>query len=227
MFKQSSFVGPNSMLASELKASTVNLFNIVPERSQDRNRAKIYERYRRKIKSRIMKRSEELIDALTDLVKDYPTEEDIKKAGDLLKQVLEAKDEKDLAESIANLEHSLTKSEKNAVLRDELSQLRDTVKKGLKGLMEFNWSEVEEPEAEKFYFLSQILSMINSIAHALLVEIRMNTEADIKNGVAALFYLTLRTIAYLMEKIQKESLETTISAVQAFVYSHATYLLAN
>jgi hypothetical protein len=227
MFKQPSFIGPNSTLAKELKMSTVNMFNKVPEESHDRNRAKLFQRYSSRIKERVFARSEELIDALTDLVKDFPTETEIKKAGDLLKEVLEAKDEKDLSEIIASIEESLSQSEKNTVLKEELTSLNNIIKKLMKEAMEFNWSDVEESEAEKLYSLSQILSMINSIIDSLLMELRINPDSDINNGVSALFYLTLRTNAYLMNKIQKESLDNTISAVQAFIYSHATYLVAN
>ena len=227
MFKQPNFIGSDSTLAKELKMSTVNMFNRVPDESRNRNRAKIFERYSKKIKERVLSRSDELIDALTDLVKDFPTEAEIKKAGDLLKEVLEAKDEKELSETIASLENSLSQSEKNAVLKEELIQLNNTITKLLKEAMKFNWSDIEESEAEKIYSLSQILSMINTIIDSLLMELRINPESDINNGVSALFYLTLRANAYLINKIQRESLDNTISAVQAFIYSHATYLVAN
>ncbi|MHB1470913.1 MAG: hypothetical protein ACYCR2_07880 [Thermoplasmataceae archaeon] len=217
-------IGPNSKLAEELRYSSINLFNTIPERSSDRNRAKLYDRYRIKVSKQILSRADEIMDALTELVKDFPDESEIKKSGDLLKEVLKTTEGEDLMERIASLEGTLTQQEKNAVFRDELNKLKKTLESVMKELVKINWAEVTEADSEKLYALSETISTSNSIIDSLITQLSINSGADIKQGMSILLYLVLRANAYLLGKISSESLTSTISAIQSYAYTNATYL---
>ena len=227
MFEQVWALGRDSKLAKDLRFSSVNLFNSVPENSSNRERAKRFERYRRKIRDQVLSRADDIMETLTDMVKDFPSEKEIKKAGNLLKEVLKTEDGEDLVEKITNIENSLSQQEKNTVFRDELRQLKDTVEKIINELVQINWSEVSEEDSERLYAFSQVISTSNAIIDSLTTQLSINSSTDIKQGMGALLYLVLRANAYLLGKISHESLSTTISAIQAYAYSNATYLLAN
>lgn len=207
--------------------STVEMFNKVPQTKSQGKQSMIFQKYQRIIKERILERADELMDALTDLVKDLPKESEIKKTGDLLKEVLEAKDDKDLAEKMSNVEKMLTIEEKNLVLKDQLNELKDTITKVMNQLVEINWSTVPEESSNKMYTLSQALSAMKSIIDALETQLSIDLNVDLTLGTASLIYLALRTNAYLMNKIDHLSLTRTISALQVFAYLNATYLVSN
>lgn len=238
MFEQIKSLGPNSNLAKELRQTSVNMFNKIPGSSGNRNRAKIYEHYQKAIKEQILSRADEFMDALTDLVKDYPSEKEIKRAGDLLQEVLKTKFEEDeekederekvsLGEKIARLEATIPQSEKNMVYREELRRLKETVEKVINELVQLNWAEVSEEDSERLYAFSEVISTSNSIIDSILSELSINTNADVKQGMTVLLYLVLRANAYLLGKITHDSLSWTISAVQAYAYANVTYLIAN
>lgn len=227
MFDQIDLLGPESKIAKELRLSSVNLFNRIPGNSSDRNRAKIYERYRKKIKDKVLSRADDLMDALTDLVKDFPTEKEIKKAGDLLKEVLKNKEGEDLADQLTSIESSLTQQEKNAVFRDELKQLKNTLDDVINELVKLNWAEVSEEESEKLYAFSQAITTCSNLVDSLLRHLSIDGSADIKQGMLVLLYPALRANAYLLGKISHESLSMTISAIEVYAYSNATCLLTN
>ncbi len=227
MFDQIDLLGPESKVAKELRLSSVNLFNRIPGNSSDRNRAKIYERYRKKIRDGVLSRADDLMDALTDLVKDFPSEKEIKKAGDLLKEVLKDKEGEDLAGQLTMIESSLTQQEKNAVFRDELKQLKNTLDDVISELVKLNWSEVSEEESEKLYAFSEAITTCSALVDSLLRQLSIDGSADIKQGIVVLLYLSIRANAYLLGKISHESLSMTISAIEAYAYSNADYLLIN
>jgi hypothetical protein len=227
MFDQIDLLGPESKVAKELRLSSVNLFNRIPGNSSDRNRAKIYERYRKKIRDGVLSRADDLMDALTDLVKDFPSEKEIKKAGDLLKEVLKGKEGEDLAGQLTMIESSLTQQEKNAVFRDELKQLKNTLDDVISELVKLNWSEVSEEESEKLYAFSEAITTCSALVDSLLRQLSIDGSADIKQGIVVLLYLSIRANAYLLGKISHESLSMTISAIEAYAYSNADYLLIN
>ena len=224
MFNGVKWIRPNSKLAEELRYSSINLFNTIPERSSDRNRAKLYDRYRIKVSEQILSRADEIMDALTELVKDFPDEKEIKKSGDLLKEVLKTTEDEDLMERIASLEGTPTQQEKNAVFRDELNKLKKSLESVMKELVKINWAEVTEADSEKLYALSETISTSNSIIDSLITQLSINSGADIKQGMSILLYLVLRANAYLLGKISSESLTSTISAIQSYAYTNATYL---
>lgn len=227
MSDQIDLLGPESKVAKELRLSSVNLFNRIPGNSSDRNRAKIYERYRKKIRDGVLSRADDLMDALTDLVKDFPSEKEIKKAGDLLKEVLKGKEGEDLAGQLTMIESSLTQQEKNAVFRDELKQLKNTLDDVISELVKLNWSEVSEEESEKLYAFSEAITTCSALVDSLLRQLSIDGSADIKQGIVVLLYLSIRANAYLLGKISHESLSMTISAIEAYAYSNADYLLIN
>lgn len=238
MFEHIESLGPESKLAKELRKISVNMFNRIPESSGDRTTARRYERVQKDIREQISSRSDEIMDALTDMVKDYPTEKEIKRADNLLQEVLKSKvyedDEKEgdkkmvsLADKIAKLEATVPQHEKNMVYRNELKNLKETLEKVIKELVAINWSDVSEEDSERLYAFSEMVSTSNSIIDSILSEISLNSSADIKQGMTVLLYLVLRTNAYLLGKITHNSLAWTISAVQAYAYANVTYLLAN
>ena len=92
MFEHIEALSPKSEIVKELKKRSMNMFNGIPEGSGERNRAKLYKKYQKIMEEQILPRQDEFIDALTDLVKDYPSENEIKKAKDLFLEVLPYKD---------------------------------------------------------------------------------------------------------------------------------------
>lgn len=227
MFEQIKGLGYDSKLFKELRLYSVNFFNRVPENSTDRNRAKLFERYQKIIKEQVLERADDLIDALTDMVKDFPGETDIIKADDLLKDVLRTKSGEDLADKITSLEEKLTKQEKKAVYRNELRQLNDTLENVIKELVQVNWAEVSEEDSERLYALSQAISSSKAIIDSLMEQLSIDSNVDLKQGMSILLYLVLRTNAYLLDKISLDSLYSTVSAIQVYAYSKATYLVAD
>lgn len=238
MFKDIKVLGPDSVLVKELKKNSMNMFNRIPESSENRNRAKLYERYQRIIRDQILSREDEFIDALTDLVKDYPNEKEIKRVEDLFQEVLrvkinergdkdEGKKGLDLAERIASFEATIPLTERNMVYREELKNLKKTVEKVIKEIVDFNWSEISKEDSERLYAFSEVISTSNSIIDSLLSELSINRNVDLKQGISVLLYLILRANAYLLGKISHDSLSWTISVIQAYSFANATYLIAN
>lgn len=227
MFGQIKGLDLGSKLSKDLRLHSVNLFNRVPENSTDRNRAKLFERYQKNIKEKILERADDLMDALTDMVKDFPSETDIIKADDLLKEALRTKSGEDLAEKITSLEEKLTKQEKKTVYRNELRQLNDTLENVIKELVQVNWAEVSEEDSERLYALSQAISSSKAIIDSLLEQLSNDSNVDLKQGMSILLYLVLRTNAYLLGKISHDSLYSTVSAIQVYAYSNATYLVTS
>ena len=238
MFEQINTLRPDSFLVKELKKNSLNMFNRIPESSGNRARAKLYARYQKTIKEQILSRADEFMDALTDLVKDYPSEKEIKRVGDILQEVLKIKinenGERDegnegssLADRLARLEATIPLNERNIVYKEELKDLKNTMEKVIKELVNINWAEVSEEDSERLYTFSEVISTSNSIIDSLLSELSINISADIKQGMSVLLYLVLRANAYLLGKIAHDSLSWTISVVQAYAYANVTYLIAN
>ncbi len=238
MFEQIKTLGPESIVVKELKKNSMNMFNRIPESSGNRNRAKLYGRYQKIMKEQILSRADEFIDALTDFVKDYPSEKEIKRVEDLFQEVLkvkintseeadEGKERVSLADRMANLEATIPLKERNIVYREELKELKRTMEKVIKELVEVNWSEVSDEDTERLYAFSEVISTSNSIIDSLLSELSINTDTDVKQGMSVLLYLVLRANAYLLGKISHDSLTWTISVIQAYAYANVTYLIAN
>ena len=234
MFEQIKTLAPDSMLVKELKKSSMNMYNRIPDSSGKRNRALIYKRYQKIMKEQILYREDEFMDVLTDFVKDYPSEKEIKKAEDLFMEVLKIminesgeKEGISLAENIAKLEASITLDERNIVYREELKGLKKTIEKVISEMVKINWAELSEEESERLYAFSEVISTSNSIIDSLLSELSLNNRVDVSKGISVLLYLVLRANAYLLGKISHDSLSWTISAVQAYAYANATYLIAN
>ena len=236
MFEHIEALSPKSEIVKELKKRSMNMFNGIPEGSGERNRTKLYKKYKKIMEEQILPRQDEFIDALTDLVKDYPSENEIKKAKDLFLEVLKTKvnesvEDKEegvsLAERITRLEASIPLEEKNNLYRGELKELKKTMEKVITEMVKLNWAELSEEDSERLYAFSEVISMSSSIIDSLLSELSLNSRADLGKGISVLFYLVLRTDAYLLGKISRDSLTWTISSVQTYAYANATYLIAN
>ena len=234
MFEQIKTLAPDSMLVKELKKSSMNMYNRIPDSSGERNRALLYKRYQKIMKEQILSREDEFMDVLTDFVKDYPSEKEIKRAEDLFLEVLKIKinerGEKEgvsLAKRIANLEASIPLEERNMVYREELRGLKKTMEKVISEMVKINWAELSEEDSERLYAFSEVISTSNSIIDSLLSELSLNNKKDVKQGISVLLYLVLRANAYLLGKISHDSLSWTISAIQAYSYANVTYLITN
>lgn len=234
MFEQIKTLAPDSILVKELKKSSMNMYNRIPENSGERTRALLYKRYQKIMKEQILSRADEFLDVLTDFVKDYPSEKEIKRAEDLFLEVLKIKinesGEKEgvsLAERIANLEASIPLEERNMVYREELRGLKKTMEKVINEMVKINWAELSEEDSERLYAFSEVISTSNSIIDSLLSELSLNNKKDVKQGISVLLYLVLRANAYLLGKISHDSLSWTISAIQAYAYANVTYLITN
>ena len=225
LIKVEEALGLDEDIMKKFRSSSVNLYNKVPhpQKGDDRERAARYRLYWKLFGENISKRSDELINALTDMVKDFPSVEEIKAADKLLNDIL-CSDNKKLLQNISAMEKMLSVSEKNSVIMAQLKEMKKSANDVLSQLIEVDWAKKAADEAENMYTLSQILSMTISIIDSLNEEFSRNQNVDLGSRVGVVLYLALRTNAYFLRKITKESLLYTISAVQVYAYRNSIFL---
>ncbi len=215
----------DSDFMEQFRSSSVNLFNQIPRprKGDERERYVRYMHYWKLFSKSVSGRTNELMNALTDMVKDSPTIEEIEKANNLLKDFL-FKDNKNLLRSISVIEKTLSVSEKNGVIIEQLRDLKKSTNEFIARLISVNWAKAGSDHVEDLYALSQVFATISMMIDSLNDEFSRNNNINIKPGMAAILYLVLRVNAYLLNKISKESLLYTLSAVRVYVYRNSTYL---
>ncbi len=213
-------------LRDSFRNSILHLFENLPShdpqnRTQDRRLKKLVLQFEQVISQK----GEELMDALTDSVKDFPTVQEIDRAEKLLDEIFNKGVGKDLIERLHTAMAKVSPSQKAMVIKERLDMLRSTCSSLLEKIAGMDWSGVEKEESEEFYDISQVMSQSISLIDSMKYSLTLDPNADISLGIASLLYLTLRANAFLLGKIERDSLGYTIAAVQVYLYSNAPFLV--
>lgn len=199
-----------------IERAMISSFYRVPETSTDRNKKKRYEKILKSFDEFLRHKSEEVLDALTDSVKDFLTPTDTEAIKDRLDKVFQNELGEDLRDRITAVENSLTVSEKNSVIKSKVRELEKRLSELRGTILSDEWGESEE-DTEKYVTLSQVLDLsINLVKYSLDDIDWLSKEAveDANELIGLAFFLILKFIAMTKEKVTMESLVYALSLVQ-------------
>lgn len=220
-------LGNDSKLKDSFRDSILHLFENLPSHDpNDRARDIRLEKLAIQFEEVIIQRGEDLINALTDSVKDFPTVQEIENANKLLNEIFSKGVGKELIERLEAAIASVPPNEKAIVTKSRLDVLRSSCEDILEKIVETDWDSAGTEASESFYEVAQVLSHSISLIDSMKYTLTVNPGADISQGISSLLYLTLRAHAFLLKKINKESLRYTIAAVQVYLYSNAPFLVS-
>lgn len=218
----------NERLRKDFGGSILHLFADLPVGDPtNRNRDPKILHLLRQLEDVISTRSDELINSLTDAVKDFPTLPEIERANKVTNEIFFEGIGGNLMEKIKTIEDSLTPLQKTAVLKQSLTHLRGVARRVQEEVIALNWSELEADVADSYFVVSQIISTSISLIDSLLDSLVINPNLDVRSGLISIVYLVLRLDAFLLGKISRESLDYTLSTVQVYLYSAASYLVSS
>lgn len=194
----------------------LNFFLRIPNESSDRNKKKRYELAQRKLQKFLQGKQEEIIEILTDSVRDFITPSDADNLKTRLDNAFQNELKEDLRDNLKAIENSLNPYERNSIIKSRIIEIRDTIGNVRKDILSTKWNSSEE-EAERFVILSQTLDLSNTLIESALSDINWNSsqaveEANLFIGLA--LFLLLRFIAMIKKKVTLESLIYTLSLVQ-------------
>jgi hypothetical protein len=192
--------------------------SVMPTTFRDRSEKARYEVIIQDYEDFLKAHSEEIIDALTDAVKDFITPSEVSGVNDKLKTIFESELGKRLFQKLKSVEHSLKPADKNSVIKKRLSDLKGEISASRYTLLAKRWKDPKE--AETFTLFSQVLYLSEGIIERILSDIDWGNneggeEANMLIGVS--LYLILKFIAMLKEKVTMDSLTYAVSAVQVFL----------
>jgi hypothetical protein len=194
----------------------LNFFLRIPNESSDRNKKKRYEIAFRKLEIFLKEKQQEVIDILTDSVRDFMTPNDAYKLRTRLDSAFQNELGEDLRDNLKSIENSLKPMEKNTIIKSKIVELRETIRQVRIDILSTNWN-TSEGDSEKFVTLSQTLDLSNTLTERALSDINWNgtqavEEANLFIGLS--LFLLLRFIAMVKNKVSLESLIYTLSLVQ-------------
>lgn len=199
-----------------VERAMISSFFHVPETSNDRNKKKRYERMLKSLDVLLMDKSEEMMDALTDAVRDFLTPSDAAEIKNRLDRVFENELGEDLREKLAAVENSLTLSDKNSVIRLKLRELEKRTTDLREEILSGKWEDSQE-EAEKYVTLSQVLDLSTNLVRYALDDINWQSTQAVKDAnvlIGLAFYLMLKFVAMTKQKVTMESLIYALTMVQ-------------
>ncbi len=202
-----------------IENSLINLFNHIPETSSDRCNKRKYERALKSFQDFLADKQEEVIDILTDSVRDFITPSDAGKIKNRLDKAFQNELGVDLRDRLRSIENSLTTNERNSVIRFRIDNINSEVRRLRKIIISAKWSRSLE-EAEKFVILSQVLDLSDTLTRKALEDIDWSSTNAIKEAnlfVYLTLFLLLRFIAMVKGKVTMESLTYTLSLVQVVI----------
>ena len=205
--------------AETVETPLINFFWRIPNESSDRNKKKRYELTLKKFQKFLSKNQEEIIDILTDSVRDFVTPSDADTLKNRLDQAFQNELGEDLRDKLKSIENSLTPIELNSVIRSRIDEMRNTIDKVRTEILSTNWND-SGIESESLVVLSQILDLSHTLTESALNDINWSStqateEANLFAGLA--IFLLLRFIAMINGKVTLESLVYTLSLVQIAV----------
>ena len=194
----------------------LNFFWRIPTESSDRNKKKRYEMMLRKLQVFLREKQEEIIEILTDSVRDFITPSDADKLKNRLDNAFQNELGEDLRDNLKSIENSLEPIEKNSIIKSRIAELKDTIYKVRTDIISTKWNTSED-ETERLVILSQTLDLSNTLVESALNDINWNStqaaeEASLFIGLT--LFLLLRFIAMVKQKVTLESLIYTLSLVQ-------------
>lgn len=194
----------------------LNFFWPIPTESSDRNKKKRYEMMLRKLQVFLREKQEEIIEILTDSVRDFITPSDADKLKNRLDNAFQNELGEDLRDNLKSIENSLEPIEKNSIIKSRIAELKDTIYKVRTDIISTKWNTSED-ETESLVILSQTLDLSNTLVESALNDINWNStqaaeEASLFIGLT--LFLLLRFIAMVKQKVTLESLIYTLSLVQ-------------
>ena len=199
-----------------LQNKTIQGFNIIPEDSSDRNKAIKYEKALQKFEKFVSDRSDKIIDALTDSVRDFLTPKDMIDMRRKFETIFSSEMGEDLREFIKTMENSLPINERNSIIKSKIIDINKEVNNIRKEILSKNWG-ISIEETEKFTVLSQMLSLSCSLIQIVIDDINWGSKDSLKDVnfiVGMVFYLIIKFIAMIKGKVTLESLNYAVSTVQ-------------
>ena len=199
-----------------LKKIMLQAFHFIPETSSDRNEAKRYKRVLSKYEDFIASHSDELIEVFTDSVRDFLSPSDMKEIKKKLDTIFLNEMGEDLRNIVKPVENSLSPSQKNALIKSKISDLRKEILKIREEILSVNWGSSIE-EVEKYTIITQVLYLSETLINWTLEDIdRAKSEAMKESNMllGMTFFLLLKLLAMIAGKVTMESLTYSISAVQ-------------
>ena len=199
-----------------LKKIMLQSFHLIPETSSDRNEEKRYKRVLSKYEDFIASHSDELIEVFTDSVRDFLSPSDMKEIKKKLDTIFLNEMGEDLRNIVKPVENSLSSSQKNALIKSKISDLRKEILKIREEILSVNWGSSIE-EVENYTILTQVLYLSETLINWALDDIEWASSDDFMEGNMLLgmaFFLILRLLDMIAGKVTTESLTYSISAVQ-------------
>ncbi len=202
----------------ELQNKVFKVLNFMPTSFRTRDEKARYEKILNEYEKYLKSRADEIMDALTDGVRDFITPDEIKRIDEKIKKIFEDKMGVELFDKLKSVENSLSSNEKLSVLRGRLNDLKGEIVKLRSELLSKRWKEIDE--AQVLTLLSQVLYLSESIIDKTLNDIDRKKsdslkEINIMMGVS--LYLLLKFVAMVKKKVTTESLVYSLSGVQVFL----------
>lgn len=199
-----------------LQKRMLQAFRLIPETSSDRNEAKRYKKVLSKYEDFVALHSDELIEALTDSVRDFLSPNDMRDIKKRFDSIFLNEMGEDLRDTVKAVENSLSPNEKNAVIKSKIRDLKKEVVNVREKILTQNWGTSIE-EAERYTILSQVLNLSDSLINWTLEDIDWANHDAIKEAnllIGMVFFLMVKFIAMIKGKVTMESLTYAVSAVQ-------------
>ena len=202
----------------ELQNKVFKVLNFMPTSFRTRDEKARYEKILNEYEKYLKSRADEIMDALTDGVKDFITPDEIKRIDEKIRQIFEDKMSIELFNRLKSVENSLSSNEKLSVMRGRLNDLNGEITKLRSELLSKRWKEIDE--AQGLTLLSQVLYLSESIIDRVLNDIDRKKsdslkEINIMMGIS--LYLLLKFMAMVKKKVTIESLVYALSSVQVFL----------
>lgn len=201
---------------STLQNKTFLAFHSIPKSSHDRNKAKKYEKLLNKFQEFVSEKSDDIIDVLTDSVKDFLTPNDMVSIKKRFEDIFSNEMREDLRDLIKATENSLSMQVKNSIIKSKIMDIKDEVGKVRDQILSNNWG-VSIEEAEKYTILAQVLSLSNLLIQWVIDDMDWESKGAIDDAnliMGMIFYLIIKFIAMIKGKVTLESLTYAVSAVQ-------------
>ena len=201
-----------------LENRLLRIFNIVPEKSKNRNKNKSVQKLFTEYNNYLNKHEEEIIDLMTDGVKDLLTPDDLKNIKTKFNNIFENNIDPNLKNKIKNIDSILTIEERNNILVNNLKNLENEISNLKNQIVSADWSESIEI-ANQYTILSEILNLSLRLIDLTLNYLnKSNNNTNIFLGMA--IFLIIKFIAMTQKKVTEDSLVYSLTAIQIELYNY-------
>ncbi len=213
----------NDIYVPDLENKFFKVLSFIPATSRDRNKKAKYERILKEFEDYLRNHSDEIMDALTDRVKDFITPDEAKQINEKIRNVFENELSKTILDRLKSVENSLSPEDKISILKKRLSDLKEEIESIRNKLLSSRWTDIEE--AANNTVLSEVLYLSKAIIEKILSDIEWESKESLKEANEILgipLYLILKFIAMTKKKVTMESLTYTMSAAQVIIDYYET-----